>query len=142
MEVSGTRVGVAIGVVLAGLTLLVGLGVLIRGPVRPVVTAGQAADVARRSIPSVGPPFSTFTGYRLADARFELHAAHVYEVAARNGDAGCGPGRPAFACPPAPGWMITFVAPPQDGYQTIQVTMLVDPVRGAVYDWDVRAAGP
>lgn len=132
---SGSRVGVAIGGVLIGLTLLVGARLLLGGQVRPVLTGGQAAAVARSSIATVGPPFSTFRGYRLAEARFEPHAAHVY-------DAGCAAGRSPLSCPLAPAWLVVFVAPAQDGYETIQVTMLVDAVRGTVYDWDVRAAGP
>jgi hypothetical protein len=138
---TGTRTAVLTGGLLVLVTLLLAGRLLLWETVRPVVSARQAEAVALRSIPSVGPPFSTFSGYQAVEVRFEPRAAHLYDVYPRRTETSCPP-RPAWACPAAPAWLVRLVAPPQAGYLTIQVTMLVDAVRGTVYDWDVRAAGP
>lgn len=136
----GLRIAVGLVVVIA-LFVLLGLGRLAAAnSIRPVVTSGQAAAVALRSIPMAGPPFSTFTGYQVILVRFEPRASHVYQVYPSVDREPCGPSRPAWACPLAPAWLVTFAAPPQAGYHRIDGAMLVDAVHGSVFDWDVRAS--
>jgi hypothetical protein len=137
----GLRISVGLVVVIALLVVL-GLGRLAAAnSIRPVVTSGQAAAVALRSIPMAGPPFSSFTGYQVVLVKFEPRASHVYQVYPSADREPCGQSRPAWACPLAPAWLVTFAAPPQAGYRRIDGAMLVDAVHGSVFDWDVRASG-
>ena len=136
----GLRIALGLVAVIALLAML-GLGRLAAAnSIRPVVTSGQAAAVALRSIPMAGPPFSNFIGYQVILVKFEPRASHVYQVYPSVDPEPCGPNRPAWAYPLAPAWLVTFAAPPQAGYHRIDGALLVDAIHGSVFDWDVRAS--